>query len=660
MAKTAPLGASKKRKRGQKLSKYQQEREALPIYQSKDVIIKSVQQHQTIVLVGETGSGKTTQIPQLLHKVYRGKRIVITQPRRVAAISIAKRVANEMECKLGDTVGYQIRFDDTSSSETMIKFVTDGILLRELLNDPKLSKYGVIILDEAHERTLRTDILFGAIKGILEKRKDLKLMIMSATLNAGAFSRYFNEYVPAAHSSAPIINIPGRQHSVSVFYAPEKLNDYLDACLTTVLQIHKKETESGDILVFLTGQEEIENLEILLLEQAKTLPPTCLKLLVCPLFASLPTSQQTRVFDQTPAGCRKVVLATNIAETSITISGIRHVVDTGLVKMRGYNSKTGIETLNVTPISKAAANQRAGRAGREAPGSCYRLYTEPLFNSLDEESIPEIKRCNLSSVILLLKSSGINDIVGFDFMDKPSRAALVGALEQLYALGALDDKGLLTPAGRQMSLFPVDPTFSKVLIQSKSLKCTQEAIDIVSMLSVDPVFFTPNDKRDEVALTKKRFMSFDGDHVTLLNVLRAYQEVSGDPDWCQSHFVNARSMKQIMDIRKQLIAFCQEQRIDPLVSCGQEHEALIKCFLSGFFKNVAIRQHDGTFKTLLSREIVYIHPSSVLFQTKQPLVMFTEWVKTTRQYLRNVSLIQPSWLSEVAPHIYARNSMTTL
>ncbi len=237
---------------------------------------------------------------------------------------------------------------------------------------------------------------------------------------------------------------------------------------------------------------------------------------------------------------------------------------------------------------------------------------------------------------------------------------MISALEQLFALGALDEKGDLTPEGRQMSLFPVDPTFSKVLLYSKKMKCTAEAIDVVSMLSIDPVFFTPNDQRDEASTSKKKFMSFDGDHITLLNVLKAYQEVKGDAEWCHKNFINARSMKQIMEIRKQLIAFCQEQKIDTDISCGQDFEALIKSLLAGFFKNVAIRQHDGTFKTLTSREIVYIHPSSILFQTRQPLVMFTEWVHTTRQYLRNCSLIQPAWLSEVAPHFYARNSMVTI
>ncbi|KAJ3272638.1 putative ATP-dependent RNA helicase dhx33 [Terramyces sp. JEL0728] len=624
-----PKVKNAKKQNKSNLEELRRQAQQLPIYQSKDMILEHIKQNQTTVLVGETGSGKTTQIPQFLFGVTK-KCIAITQPRRVAAISIAQRVADEMDCKLGTTVGFTIRFQDQTNPHTRIKYMTDGMLLRELLNDSQLSRYSIIILDEAHERTLRTDILFGAIKGIMKQRKDLKLVIMSATMNAEAFAGYF---------SAEIINIPGRQFPVSIYYAPEKLADYLDSALTTVFQIHTKQPK-GDILVFLTGQEEIENLETLIGERAKTLPGDVDQLLVCPIFGNQSSTQQTQIFAPTPPGMRKVVIATNIAETSITISGIKYVVDSGMVKIKGFNPKTGIETLSVQPISKAAANQRSGRAGRESSGTCYRLYPEKLFNELEAETQPEIKRSNLANVILLLKASGIDDIVGFDFMDKPSRQALVGALEQLFALGALNDQGELTDIGRQMSWFPTDPTFAK------KYKCTKEAIDLISMLSVDSLFFSPTDKRDEAQASKKIFMSYEGDHITLLNVMKAYESTKGDAQWCHDHFISARSMKNIMDIRKQLLSFASQQNIDTSASCGQDYESLIKCLLSGFFKNVAIRQHDGTFKTLLTREIVYIHPTSVLFQTKQPAIMFSECVKTTRQYLKNVSVIQPSWLSE--------------
>ncbi|KAJ3324624.1 putative ATP-dependent RNA helicase dhx33 [Boothiomyces sp. JEL0866] len=511
----------KKKQNKSHLDEIRKQAQQLPIYKSKDMILDHIKNNQTTILVGETGSGKTTQIPQFLYGITK-KCIAITQPRRVAAISIAKRVAEEMDCKLGTTVGFTIRFQDQTSPNTRIKYMTDGMLLRELLNDSQLTRYSIIILDEAHERTLRTDILFGAIKAIMKKRKDLKLVVMSATMNAEAFSNYFN---------AEIINIPGRQFPVSIYYAPDKLSDYLDSALTTVFQIHTKQPK-GDILVFLTGQEEIENLETLINEQGKTLPSNVDQLLVCPIFGNQSSTQQTQVFEPTPPGMRKVVIATNIAETSITISGIKYVVDCGMVKIKGFNPKSGIETLSVQPISKAAANQRSGRAGRESAGTCYRLYPEKLFNELEMETQPEIKRSNLANVILLLKASGIDDIVGFDFMDKP----MVGALEQLFALGALNDKGELTEIGKQMSWFPTDPTFAKVIIQSK---CTKEAIDLISMLSVDSLFFTPTDKRDEAQASKKIFMSYEGDHITLLNVMKAYESTKGDVQWCHDHFISA-------------------------------------------------------------------------------------------------------------------------
>ena len=431
----------------------------LPVFKAKESILSDIRSNQAVIVVGATGSGKTTQIPQFMHEAgfTKAGMVAVTQPRRVAALSIAQRVASEMNCRLGGIVGYSIRFEDCTSSSTRIKYMTDGMLLRELLNDSNLSRYSVIILDEAHERTLRTDVLFGAVKAIMKRRPTLKLIVMSATLNSAAFSHFFN---------AKVVDVAGRQFPVQTLYASEPQEDYADACLVTVLQIHK-ERPDGDILVFLTGQEEIENMEKLLNEHARALPAECDKLLVCPIFASLPTSQQAKVFDKAPANTRKVILSTNIAETSITISGVRYVVDTGMVKVRSFNPKTGIESLSIQPVSKASANQRAGRAGREAPGTCFRLFTEKAFKSLPEETEPEIKRCNLAMVLLLLKASGIDDLTSFDFMDKPSRDSLVGALETLYALGALSEAGSLTSLGRQMAMFPLEPTFAKVLILSK-------------------------------------------------------------------------------------------------------------------------------------------------------------------------------------------------
>lgn len=474
--------------------------------------------------------------------------IAITQPRRVAAVNLAKRVSEETMTRLGSKVGYTVRFDDTSSSETILKYLTDGMLLREILSDELLLRYKVVVLDEAHERTLRTDMLFGMIKKIQQIREEkhkqgeegvhpLKIVVMSATLDAEKFSMFFNQ--------AKILYVSGRLYPVDTMFTAEPQADYLDASLVSIFQIHINNPK-GDILVFLPGQEAIESLTALVKEYATQLRPSQQKLLTCPLFAALPPSQQQKVFDPAPENTRKVILATNIAETSITISGIKYVVDCGLAKLRGFNPKIGVESLLLHPISKSSAWQRTGRAGREAAGICYRLYTEQTFRELEDDTVPEIKRCNLAAAVLSLKAIGIDNVLDFDYMDRPSRASLVRALEELYALGAINDQGQLSELGKQMAEFPLDPMYSKVLIQSKEYECTSEAIAIISLLSVDSVFFSPSDKREQAAEARKKFLHPDGDHLTLLNVLKSYWEVKGDLEWCRDNFINNRNMKVAM------------------------------------------------------------------------------------------------------------------
>lgn len=471
--------------------------------------------------------------------------VAVTQPRRVAAVNLARRVAEETMTRLGSKVGYTVRFDDTSSSETIIKYLTDGMLLREILSDELLLRYKFVVLDEAHERTLRTDMLFGMIKKIQRIREEkhkrgeagiepLKVVVMSATLDAEKFSEFFNR--------AKILYISGRLYPVDTLFTTEPQADYIDAALVSIFQIHVNNPK-GDILVFLPGQEAIESLTALVNDYASQLRPSQQKLLTCPLFAALPPSQQQKVFDPAPENTRKVVLATNIAETSITISGIKYVIDCGLAKLRGFNPKIGVESLLLHPISKSSAWQRTGRAGREQAGVCYRLYTEETFRELEDDTVPEIRRCNLAAAVLALKASGIEDVLDFDYMDRPSRASLVRALEELYALGAINDQGQLSELGKQMAGFPLDPMFSKVLIQSKEYECTLEAISIISLLSVDSIFFTPSDKREQAAEARKKFIHPDGDHLTLLNVLKSYWEVKGDIEWCRENFINNRNMK---------------------------------------------------------------------------------------------------------------------
>ena len=441
-------------------------RKSLPIYTFREELLAAVAEHQVLIIVGETGSGKTTQIPQYLHEsgyTKGGLKVGCTQPRRVAAMSVAARVAEEMGVKLGQDVGYAIRFEDATSEKTILKCkstqaffdlffllillrdLTDGMLLREFLTEPDLGGYSCLMIDEAHERTLHTDILFGLVKDIAKFRPELRLLISSATMDAQKFAKFFDD--------APIFNIPGRRYPVDIHYTSQPEANYLAAAVTTIFQIHISQGK-GDILVFLTGQEEIEAAEQNLTETSRKLGSKIPEMIICPIYANLPSELQSKIFEPTPSGARKVVLATNIAETSLTIDGIVYVIDPGLVKENVYNPRTGMESLVVTPCSRASAAQRSGRAGRVGPGKCFRLYTKwAYYNELESNTTPEIQRTNLNSIVLLLKSLGIHNLIEFDFMDPPPSDTLIGALQQLYALGAMDSQGELTKIGRQMAEF---------------------------------------------------------------------------------------------------------------------------------------------------------------------------------------------------------------
>ncbi|PVU85597.1 hypothetical protein BB559_006920 [Furculomyces boomerangus] len=773
------------------------QRKELPIYSAKDAIVKSIEKNKTVVVIGETGSGKTTQIPQFLLEsgMVRnfGSAIAVTQPRRVAATSISKRVADEVGTKLGVKVGYGIRFDDCSSKYTKIKYLTDGMLLREVLSDPLLLKYKVVILDEAHERTLRTDILFGMLKDIQKKREELyhqqkakrksnkkkefeynqnleehskkkpkvhtffgentelnnkesinvngkhktedndiskngdisekskdlvettekdveelKIIIMSATLDAEKFSKYFND--------APVLYISGRQFPVKIFYTNEPQSDYLDSAHITVMQIHlETNPNSGDILVFLSGQEEIESLEKLISESNNQIAPNSSSgtLIPAPIYAALPQHQQNKVFEKTPQNSRKVVLATNIAETSITIPGIRYVVDTGVHKVRGFDPRIGVESLLVNPISKSSSRQRSGRAGRMESGVCYRLYTEGDYDKLEEDDEPEIKRRQLTSVILTLKAAGIDDVLGFDYMDIPSKPAMKNALLELYSLEALDENGNLCELGRWMAEFPLDPIYSKVLYESQKYKCTSEALDLVAALSVETLFYNPINSRDQAAAAHKQFMSIDGDHWTVINLLRAYneyrdnstkvvifdqveeQDLVGTPEngniskksnenhrneelddqnstkrhkkdnvtknsqqkmeyWCHKHFVNYRNLTHVIKVRQQITKLCLRLGINPDVSCGDQTDDVLICLLSGFFYKCAMLQPDGTYRSLSGSQTVHIHPASSMFRKKAAAIVYDQLVFTNKLYAKGVSAIQPGWLSIAAPRLYGQ------
>lgn len=673
----------------------QQQRKSLPIAAVEKLLVEYVRNNDTLIVVGETGSGKTTQLPQYLFYggfCRDGGVIGITQPRRVAAISVAKRVAEECGVALGQKVGYSIRFDDMTSASTRIKYMTDGLLLREALLDPCLSKYSVIIVDEAHERTVHTDVLLGLLKSVQKTRSrfvskvtnnhaqngllmgaendnsflkpchgkklsPLKLIIMSASLDARVFSEYFGG-VRAVH-------VQGRQYPVDILYTHQPESDYLDAALITIFQIHLEESH-GDILVFLTGQEEIESVERLVHERLRQLPEGNQKLLTFPIFSSLPSEKQMKVFTPAPAGFRKVILATNIAETSVTIPGIRYVIDPGVVKARIYDADAGIESLDILKTSKAQALQRSGRAGREGPGKCYRLYPESEFDKFEDSTTPEIKRCDLSNVILQLKALGIDDIAGFDFIDKPNRTAIIRSLESLFLLGALTEESKLTDiVGHQMARLPLEPVYSKALILSSQFNCLEEMLIVVAMLSVESIFYAPREKLEESRAALRCFSSPEGDHLTLLNVFRASNEFmvknklthskekaeKNLRKWCKDNFINSRSLRHARDVHSQIQRNIEQMGLR-ITSCGDDMLVFRRCLAASFFLNAALKQPDGMYRILSSGLMVQIHPSSVLFRSKPECIIFDKLVRTNNNYIRNICRIDYLWLPELAPQCY--------
>ncbi|XP_016435474.1 pre-mRNA-splicing factor ATP-dependent RNA helicase DEAH10 isoform X3 [Nicotiana tabacum] len=613
--------------------KIEQRRKKLPIAAVERRLVEEVRNNDTLIIVGETGSGKTTQIPQYLFKggfCRDGGIIGITQPRRVAAITVAKRVSEECGVPLGQKVGYAIRFEDVTSGLTKIKYMTDGLLLREALLDPYLSKYSVIIVDEAHERTIHTDVLLGLLKnvqkarskginevvntdhnnsnnghasegridnqnnGILKpgqakKYNPLKLIIMSASLDARVFSEYFG--------GARAVHVQGRQFPVDIFYTHKPETDCIDAALITIFQ---------------------------------------------------------------------VILATNIAETSVTIPGIKYVVDPGLVKARTYDPKMGVDSLIIVTTSKAQALQRSGRAGREGPGKCYRLYQESFFEKLTDSTLPEIKRCDLSNVVLQLKALGIDDVINFDFIEKPDRTAIVNSLWSLYLLGAVTEENKLSDVGYQMAKLPLDPVYSKALIVASQFGCLKEMLICVAMLSVESIFYAPREKLEESRNALKSFASPDGDHLTLLNVYRAADEffqknkmVNSEEKaekslrkWCKDNYINSRSLKHARDIHSQILRNVEQMGLR-VTSCEDDMLLFRRCLAASFFLKAAMKQPDGVYRVTLSGLIVQIHPSSVLFRAKPECIIFNELVHTNHSYVRNVSRIDYLWLVELAPHLYA-------
>ncbi|KAG2240285.1 hypothetical protein Bca52824_090928 [Brassica carinata] len=605
-----------------------QQRQYLPIFSVRDDLLQVIRENQVIVVVGETGSGKTTQLTQYLHEdgYTIGGIVGCTQPRRVAAMSVAKRVSEEMETELGDKVGYAIRFEDVTGPKTVIKYMTDGVLLRETLKDSDLDKYRVVVMDEAHERSLNTDVLFGILKKVVARRRDFKLIVTSATLNAEKFSNFFG--------SVPIFNIPGRTFPVNILYSKSPCEDYVEAAVKQAMTIHiTRENGTAGCII----QREVTNL------------------LILPIYSQLPADLQAKIFQKPEDGARKCIVATNIAETSLTVDGIYYVIDTGYGKMKVFNPRMGMDALQVFPISRAASDQRAGRAGRTGPGTCYRLYTESAYlNEMLPSPVPEIQRTNLGNVVLLLKSLKIDNLLEFDFMDPPPQENILNSMYQLWVLGALSNVGGLTDLGWKMVEFPLDPPLAKMLLMGERLDCIDEVLTIVSMLSVPSVFFRPKERAEESDAAREKFFVPESDHLTLLNVYKQWKEHDYRGDWCNDHYLQVKGLRKAREVRSQLLDILKQLKI-PLKSCGPDWDIVRKAICSAYFHNSARLKGVGEYVNCRTGMPCHLHPSSALYGLgyTPDYVVYHELILTTKEYMQCATSVEAHWLAELGPMFFS-------
>ena len=625
-----------------------EQRQALPAFAVRQNLLRVIRENQVIIVVGETGSGKTTQLAQFLYEDGYGKhgRIGCTQPRRVAAMSVAKRVSEEMDVRLGDEVGYAIRFEDCTSPKTVIKYMTDGVLLRESLQDPDLEKYSCIIMDEAHERALNTDVLLGLFKKVVARRRDLKLIVTSATMNSERFSQFYG--------GAPMFTIPGRTFPVDVLYSQTPCEDYVDAAVKQTLKIHLQQPP-GDILVFMTGQEDIETACQVIAERLKQLddPP---KLSILPIYSQMPAELQAKIFEKSEGGIRKCIIATNIAETSLTVDGIMYVVDSGFSKMKVYNPRMGMDALQITPISQANATQRSGRAGRTGAGTAYRMYTESAFhNEMFIQTIPEIQRTSLSNTLLLLKSLGVKNLLEFDFMDPPPQETMLTSLYELWSLGALDNLGNLTKLGLRMASFPMLPSLSKLVIKSEEYGCSEEVLTIVAMLSVPSVFYRPKERMEESDAAREKFSVAESDHLTLLHIYQQWQVNGYKDSWCLAHFLHPRAIKKAREIRMQLVDIMKFASSKPLESCGTDWDIIRKCICAGYFHQAARVKNMGEYTNVRTGMPCHLHPTSALagIGIMPDYVVYHELILTSKEYMSVVTAVDPRWLAELGAVFYS-------
>lgn len=645
----------------------------LPIDQYRKFILYGLEQHQVLLVVGEAGTGKTTRIPQFLisagiyndlYKVddrsaktapaQRRRQICISQPRRVAAIQLAQRVASDLRCNVGSLVGYAVRFKDaTDGNNTLVKFITDGLLVRELFLDPLLSRYSVVIIDEAHERNINTDLIFGLLKCILLKRKDLRVIICSATLQVDSFIKFFN----LDREKGVVVQISGSTHPVDFYYLEKPVANYLDTSIKTAIEIHETaRLSSGKILIFLTGQDEVEYVCDNLIQYSQTLSSRLdlKKLVVLPLHASLNPDEISKVFEQYSRSTRVCIVSTNVAETSLSIDGVAFVIDCGYAKLKVFDHRSAINSLIRVPISKSAAKQRAGRAGRTREGKVYRLYTQEHFDQLELNPIPEIQRSCLAESVMLLKSLGVNNLLKLPLISPMPHNNLSSALELLHALNAIDECGNLTSQGRQMSKLSIDPKLSKLLVSVETRQCTSELCKIVSMLQVKDVFVKSNKYCSDIWSNSslKSICSSEGDLISYLNIFNSFISNQKSQKWAERRNLNYQALSKACEIANKLESQLQRIGID-ILSSGRV-KTVQKSIVSGLFSNAAYLHPSGDYKTIRGEKVVHIHPTSVLSEMLElpKFVVFVEVLSTTKVFMRHITPVEQNWLLEAAPHFY--------
>ncbi len=645
----------------QKLQQREQQRptviefpENLPVSQRKAEIQKLLKENQVIVVAGETGSGKTTQLPKMCLELGFGAKGLIghTQPRRIAARTVATRIAEELQSPLGELVGYKVRFKDEISEQTQIKLMTDGILLAEIQSDPYLNQYEVLIIDEAHERSLNNDFILGYLKNLLKKRPDLKVIITSATIDVERFSKHFN--------NAPIIEVSGRTFPVEVLYRPlveEKNIDQAEGILNAVHELQKM--GRGDILVFLSGEREIRDTADML-EKAQLRHTEIL-----PLYARLSAQEQNKIFH--PNGLNRIVLATNVAETSLTVPGIKYVIDPGMARISRYSYRTKVQRLPIEPVSQASANQRKGRCGRVSEGVCIRLYSEEDFNNRPEFTDPEILRTNLASVILQMTALGLDDIEAFPFVDRPDKRNIqdgIRLLEELQAIEWVNTKRgsvrKLTPIGRQLAQLPVDPRLAKMLLTAVKQGCLHELMIIVAALSIQDPRERPQDKQQASDEMHRRFMDKKSDFLSFVNLWRYVQEQQKDLTknqfrrLCQKEYLNYLRLREWQDIYHQIRTTVREMGL-PINSEPAAYEQIHTAILSGLLSHIGEKIADKQLYLGARNSQFAIFPNSALFKKQPKWCMAAELVETSKLWGRMVAEIQPEWIEPLAGHLIKKS-----